>query len=96
MAMIYARSMRTVKVFADELIRFSDDKVLFLCFPFIYGLTKEFVKIKYEKLVKKLRIKDALEFEKVLQTFKEDRKIDTIHGYMITMWLIIIIAMMVI
>ncbi|MGB7533054.1 MAG: hypothetical protein WA977_08805 [Halobacteriota archaeon] len=71
---IEEKSKETAKVFADEIKNMTDDKILFLSFPFISKYFKvEFVRVTYQELVKELNLEDALEFDRVLKWFKEDK-----------------------
>jgi len=71
---IKEKSKETAKSFANEIKNMSDDKILFLSFPFISSRFEvDFIKIEYEKLVKELKIKNAWEYERILSWFKEDK-----------------------
>lgn len=73
-------SQRTPEVFAQEIKAMSQDKMIFLSFPFISDrFSVEFVKATYQQLVRELKIEeDAWEFDKVTEWFKDD-KIDIIN-----------------
>ena len=72
-------SKETAKAFADELKNMTNDKILFLSFPFIssslmfFRFEIEFAREAYQELVKELRLKDAWEFDRVLDWFKDDK-----------------------
>jgi len=53
----------------------TDDKILFLSFPFIsrFGFEVEFVRAAYQELVEKLNLKNAWEFDRILNWFKDDK-----------------------
>jgi len=52
----------------------SDDKILFLSFLFISGhFDIDFVKATYQELVEELGLKDAWEFDRLLNWFKDDK-----------------------
>lgn len=76
---IIEKSKLTAKTFAKEIKQMSNDKVLFLSFPLIYPLKINIVKTEYEKLVKKLDIREPWEFEQILTWF-EDTKINITQG----------------
>ncbi|MDI6811429.1 MAG: hypothetical protein QMD80_07160 [archaeon] len=74
------KSKETAKAFAEEIRNMTDDKILFLSFIFIIDeFEVEFVRRMYQELVKELNLKDAWEFDRVLEWFKDD-KIDIEHG----------------
>lgn len=72
---IREKSRETAKSFADEIENMSDDKILLLCFPFIDRFTMDFVKKVYEQIVEELGLRQPLEFETVLEWFKDDKLI---------------------
>src|SRR5262249_49513193 len=52
-----AKSIETAKGFAQEIKNVTDDKILFLSFPFIFGYIQlDFVRTKYQELAKELDI----------------------------------------
>lgn len=67
------KSKETARSFAKEVENMSDDKILFLLFPFISNFRISFVKSKYEKLAKKLKEQKPWEFERTLEWFKDDK-----------------------
>ena len=68
------KSQETAKAFAEEIKNMSDDKILFLSFLFISDYFKiEFFRAAYQELVEELNLKDAWEFDKVLNWFKDDK-----------------------
>ena len=73
---IEEKSKETAKAFAEEIKNMTDDKILFLSFLFIRSLEVEFVREMYQELVEELNLKDALEFDRVINWFKDD-KIDS-------------------
>jgi len=75
---IIVKSEETAKAFAKEFINFSDDKKLFLSFPFIATFPYDFVEQHYSELVKEIKNENAWEFKRILSWFKDD-KID--FGY---------------
>jgi hypothetical protein len=78
---IEEKSKETAKAFAEEIKNMIDDKILFLSFPFIsdyFGV--EFVRERYQELVKELKLEDAWEFDRVIKWFKDD-KIDCSGNY---------------
>ena len=70
---IIEKSKETAKAFAQEIKNMTDDKILFLSFPFIYPFRVEEIRETYQKLVKELNLKDAWEFDRVLNWFKDDK-----------------------
>ena len=60
----------------------TDDKILFLSFPFIAGFRLPFVKKKYNMLLKRLKIENAESFEYIIDWFRDD-KIDVSEN---TIW----------
>jgi hypothetical protein len=72
---IKEKSKETVKAFAEEIKNMTDDKILFLSFPFIsdFFLKVEVVREIYQELVEELNLKDAWEFDRVLNWFKDDK-----------------------
>jgi hypothetical protein len=71
---IKEKSKETAKAFAEEIKNMSDDKILFLSFPFISDYFEvEFVRETYQELVKELDLKNAWEFDRVLNWFKDDK-----------------------
>jgi hypothetical protein len=75
------KSEETAKVFAKEIQNMTYDKILFLSFPLVSSHFKvEFVRDVYQEMMKELNLKDAWEFERVLQWFKDD-KINISDGY---------------
>ena len=71
---IKEKSKESAKAFAKEIKNMSDDKILFLSFPFISGHFKvEFVRSSYQELVKELNFRKAWNFDTVLNWFKDDK-----------------------
>jgi Mg/Co/Ni transporter MgtE len=71
---IKEKSKETAKAFAEEIKNMTDDKILFLSFLFISDNFKvEFVRATYQELVEELDLKDAWEFDRVLDWFKDDK-----------------------
>jgi len=70
---IKEKTKETAKAFADEIKNMTDDKILFLSFLFIRSLEVEFVREMYQELEKELNLKDAWEFDSVLNWFKDDK-----------------------
>jgi uncharacterized phage infection (PIP) family protein YhgE len=71
---IEEKSKETEKAFAEEIKNMTDDKILFLSFPFIYKSFKvEFVRVTYQELVKELNLKYAWEFGRIFNWFYEDK-----------------------
>ena len=71
---IEEKSKETAKAFADEIKNMTDDKILFLSFLFIRTWFEvEFVRVTYPELVKELNLKDAWEFDRILNWFKDDK-----------------------
>jgi len=68
------KSQETAKAFAEEIKNMNNDKILFLSFMFISDYFKiEFFRAAYQELVEELNLKDAWEFDKVLNWFKDDK-----------------------
>ena len=68
------KSMETARAFAEEIKNMTDDKILFLSFPFIYDYYEvDFVRTMYQELVDELNLKDAWGFDRVLDWFKDDK-----------------------
>ncbi len=71
---IKEKSKKTVKAFAEEIKNMTDDKILFLLFPFICSyFTTDVVQAEYEELVEELKIKKAWKFNRVLNWFKDNK-----------------------
>ena len=71
---IKKKSEKTEKNLAREIKNMSDDKILFLSFLFISDYFDiDFVKAIYHELVEKLGLKDAWEFDRLLNWFKDDK-----------------------
>ena len=71
---IKKKSEETEKNFAREIKNMSDDKILFLSFLFISDYFDiDFVKATYQELVEELGLKDAWEFDRLLNWFKDDK-----------------------
>jgi hypothetical protein len=78
---IKKKSKETAKAFAEEIKNMTDDKILFLSFPFISSFEVEFVRATYQELVRELNLEDAWEFGRVLNWFRDD-KIDGSDNHM--------------
>ena len=75
---IKEKSKETAKVFAKEIENMCDDKILFLSFLSISDYFEvAFVRATYQELVGELNLKDAWEFDRILNWFKDD-KIDIV------------------
>jgi len=72
-AKIEEKSRETARSFAQEIENMSEDKILFLSFPFIYNFHVDFVRAEYEVLVKVLDIPGPWDFERTLNWFKDDK-----------------------
>ena len=78
---IKKKSKETAKAFAEEIKNMTDDKILFLSFPFISSLPYPyfsyfevfFVRMMYEVLVKELNLTNAWKFDRVLKWFGGDK-----------------------
>jgi Mg/Co/Ni transporter MgtE len=78
---IEEKSKETAKAFADEIKNMTDDKILFLSFPFISSLPYPyfsyfavyFVRTMYEVLVKELNLTNAWKFDRVFKWFEGDK-----------------------
>lgn len=71
---IINKSNETGKSFADEINFMKEDKILFLSFPFISpAFRPKDVKDIYLEMVNELDIKDAWDFEEILNWFKDDK-----------------------
>jgi len=71
---IEKKSEETEKNLAKEIKNMSDDKILFLSFLFISDYFDiDFVKATYQELVEELDLKDAWEFDRLLNWFKDDK-----------------------
>jgi len=71
---IKKKSEETEKNLAREIKNMSDDKILFLSFLFIFNYFDiDFAKATYQELVKELGLKDAWEFDRLLNWFKDDK-----------------------
>ncbi|AKB28584.1 hypothetical protein MSSIT_1865 [Methanosarcina siciliae T4/M] len=71
---IIEKSRDAAVSFADEISTLSEDKILFLSFPFTSGSFKlEFVKEKYIEMVQEFGIKDALSSSSVIEWFRGDK-----------------------
>ena len=71
---IKKKSEETEKNLAREIKNMSDDKILFLSFLFISDYFDiDFVKATYQELVEELGLKDAWEFDRLLNWFKDDK-----------------------
>lgn len=67
------KSRDTGKAFAREIETMTDDKVLFLSFPFIYNFPADFVETQYQKLIKKFKIQTNMDFTQMLEWFLDDK-----------------------
>jgi hypothetical protein len=74
---INAKSKETVKSFANEIKLMSEDKIVFLSFPFISEyFTVDFIKENYLKFIKELNIEeeqDTGKFDRIVDWFKDDK-----------------------
>jgi len=71
---IKEKSQETAKAFAKEIKDMSDDKILFLSFLFISDHFEiEFVRATYQEMVEELTLKDAWEFDRIFNWFKDDK-----------------------
>jgi hypothetical protein len=76
---IEEKSKETAKAFADEIKNMTDDKILFLSFLFVsrysiyLGFEVDLARETYRELVEELDLKDAWEFDRVLNWFKDDK-----------------------
>ena len=71
---IREKSKETAKAFAEEIKNMTDDKILFLSFLFFpRHLKVEFVRAVYQELVEELNLKNAWEFDRVFNWFKDDK-----------------------
>lgn len=71
---IKKKSRETEKNFAKEIENMTHDKILFLSFLFISDRFEvDFIKVIYNEMVEELNIKDAWEFDRVLNWFKDDK-----------------------
>jgi hypothetical protein len=71
---IEEKSRETAKAFAEEIKNMSDDKILFLSFLFTRRRFEvDFVRATYQELMKELDLKDAWEFDRVLNWFEDDK-----------------------
>jgi hypothetical protein len=70
---IEEKSQETARSFAQEIENMSEDKILFLSFPFIANFSVNFVKVEYEELAKELKIKKPWTFDQILNWFKDDK-----------------------
>jgi len=79
---INEKSEETEKNFAREIKNMTYDKILFLSFLFISEYFEiEFVRKVYQELVKELDLKDAWEFNRILDWFKDD-KVEISYRYL--------------
>jgi len=70
------KSKETAKAFASEIKKMSEDKVLFLLFPFIsiYNpIQTELIRKTYRELVEELNLLNAMGFDRILDWFKNDK-----------------------
>jgi len=70
---IKEKSEETEKAFAKEIKNMTDDKIAFLLFPFVGFFPVDFVRTTYRELVKQLGMKNAWEFDCVLNWFRDDK-----------------------
>ena len=71
---ITEKSKETSIGFAEEINRFSADKILFLSFPFTSGSFElEFIKESYKEMVHEFGLEDAWDFAFVFKWFKDDK-----------------------
>ena len=84
---INAKSLETAKSFAEEIKMMSEDKILFLSFPFISEhFSVDFVKENCQKINMALKIDEkqtAWKFDRILEWFKND-KIDVTYNEYLT------------
>ncbi|MBC2696866.1 MAG: hypothetical protein HF974_00705 [ANME-2 cluster archaeon] len=68
------KSNETAKAFTREIENMTNDKILFLSFPFISRYFEiPFVKAMYEDLVRELGLKEVWNFDTVFNWFKDDK-----------------------
>lgn len=67
------KSLETTMRFAKEIRSMTDDKIVFLLFPFISDFPIERVREEYEKACPHIRMKDPMAFDKVLDWFLDDK-----------------------
>jgi hypothetical protein len=71
---INEKSKETAKAFAEEIKNMTPDKILFLSFLFISSRFEvDFVRRTYQELAGGLNLKDAWEFDRVLNWFEDDK-----------------------
>lgn len=70
---IVEKSKETARSFAVEIENMTEDKILFLLFPFIAAFRIHMVEEAYNELVRELKIEQPWEFNKVLNWFKDDK-----------------------
>jgi len=73
MEKIEEKSKETARSFAEEIENMTEDKILFLSFPFISAFPPSLVRVEYEELVKELKVKEHWEFDRILNWFKDDK-----------------------
>lgn len=59
--------------FAQEIKKMSDEKILFLCFPFVGLFPIPYLRTIYKEVSKELDLKDPLEFDQVLRWLNGDK-----------------------
>jgi len=70
---IEEKSKETARSFAEEIEDMTDDKILFLSFPFVSDFPVELVRKGYVRLVKALAMKESWDFERMVGWFREDK-----------------------
>lgn len=73
------KSQETSIAFAKEIEKMSQDKIIFLAFPFIANFSQKFVNLRYNDLIEELQIQNAGKFDSLLRWFAND-KIDIVNG----------------
>jgi hypothetical protein len=79
---IEQKSEETERSFAREIENMTNDKILFLSFPFIHSFHISTIKREYKSLIKKLGIKNPSSLTTILEWFQDD-KIDASNN---TIW----------
>ena len=70
---IKEKSEETARAFAEEIRNMTWDKIVFLSFLFVSWYHIDFMRGIYEEIVEELQLVDALDFDDVLDWFKDDK-----------------------
>jgi hypothetical protein len=67
------KSEETTKRFAKEIQKMTEDKIIFLLFPFVFDFPIKLIREEYEKVAPRIKMRNPDAFEKILDWFKDDK-----------------------